>query len=81
MIKALKELQLLPKGSFKVNDETGEADLSIVNVFYSDCKFSCGRNYHELFMLPNGSLFISESILSEVLRTAGIEGLMFLLLT
>jgi len=67
VIKILKELQLLPKGSFKIDEKTSEADYSLVNIFHSDCKFSSGRNYYEMFILANGALFISEPMLTEIL--------------
>ena len=69
---------MLPKGNFKVL--TDGAELGIVNVFYSDYKYSGNRNYFELFILPNGNLFISESLLTEILKIAGVEGLSFVLL-
>ena len=70
---------MLPKGSFKLSAED-EADVGLINVFYSDFKYSGNRNYFELFILPNGNLFISEPLLVEILRVAGIEGLSFVLL-
>ena len=72
---------MLPKGSFKVDQTTDEADSSLVNIFHSDCKFACGRNYYEMFILSNGALFISEPLLTEVLCKSGVEGLVFLILT
>jgi len=43
-----------------------------VVVFYSE--------KHELLILPNGAMFISESLVEDVLREGGLEGLAFLLL-
>lgn len=63
VIETLKQMQMLPKGSFKV-DLNHEADISLVNLFYSDCKFNSNRNYYEMFILANGSLFMSEALLS-----------------
>lgn len=43
-----------------------------VVLFYSD--------KHELIILPNGTLFMSESLFEEVLKQGGLEGLSFVLL-
>jgi len=39
----------------------------LVNLFYSDSKYCSGKNYYELFILPNGYLFMSEPLLEELL--------------
>ena len=51
---------------------------SEVIIFYSEC--SSHTNYLNLIILPNGSLFISERFLEEVLEIGGIEGLTFVIL-
>jgi hypothetical protein len=43
-----------------------------VVVFYSD--------KHELLILPNGAMYISECLVEDVLQAGGLEGLSFLLL-
>lgn len=49
-----------------------------ITIFYSEIRSN--QNYRELILLPNGSLFISEQLLNDVLNAAGLEGLTFLLL-
>lgn len=51
-----------------------------MNLFETDAKYSSSRNYFELFMLPSGQLFLSQSLMHEILDKAGIEGLVFVLL-
>jgi len=43
-----------------------------VVLFYSD--------KHELLILPNGALFMSECLLEDILKAGGLEGLAFVLL-
>ena len=43
-----------------------------VVLYYSD--------NHELIILPNGSLFMSESLVEEALKVGGLEGLSFVIL-
>ena len=54
----------------------------LVNVFYSDSKYSSGKNYYELFVLPNGYLFISEPLIEEILSIdgCGLNSLVFLMI-
>lgn len=62
------ELSLLPM-SLKSDD---------VNIFYSEC--SSQSNYFNIVILPNGSLFISNRFLEEVLDIGGVEGLTFVII-
>ena len=57
-----------------------EVDPDLINVFKTESKYSLSSNYFELFILPNGALFISEAYLYEVLKTGGIEALSFVVL-
>ena len=47
-----------------------------VSLFYENDE----KDPMEFFILPNGSLFMSERLLNQVLAVAGLEGLAFLLL-
>jgi Zn-dependent protease with chaperone function len=47
-------------------------------LYYSE--LSSTQNYHQLYILPNGALVLSESLLERLLATGGIEALGFALL-
>jgi hypothetical protein len=47
-----------------------------VTLFYENSE----KDPIEFFILPNGSLFMSQKVLDEVLASSGLEGLAFLLL-
>lgn len=51
-----------------------------VNVFTTDCKYGQHGNYFEMFILPNGTLFMSEPYLESLLQAGGVESLAFALL-
>ena len=78
----LMEAQVIPAGSIKLktNGEELQIDPDLINVFKTESKYSLNTNYFELFILPNGALFISESYLHEILKAGGIEALSFILL-
>jgi hypothetical protein len=73
----MHSLSLLPNLGARISKSER---LDLINVFKTDCKYGSHGNYFELFILPNGSLFISEALLDEILDKAGVEGLIFLLL-
>ncbi|TNV72674.1 hypothetical protein FGO68_gene8956 [Halteria grandinella] len=47
-------------------------------VYYSEV--SSGQNYYQLYILPNGTLVMSESLLEALLSTCGLEALAFAIL-
>ena len=65
-------MQLL-QGTFKVDQDA-------VNLYRTDAKYGQHGNYFEMFILPNGTLFISEPFLEQLLEVGGLESLTFLLL-
>eukprot|EP00347_Sterkiella_histriomuscorum_P014501 403360637 len=52
--------------------------LNEITIFYAEVRSH--QNLRELIILPNGSLFMSEQLLNDVLSSSGIEGLTFLFL-
>jgi hypothetical protein len=77
-VKYLKEMQLLPAGTFKIGKD--DSAVTNVNVFNTECKYGQAGNYFEMFILPNGTLFMSEPLLEEILAVGGVESLAFVLL-
>lgn len=71
-------MQLLPAGTFKIGKD--DSAVTNVNVYATDCKYGQHGNYFEMFILPNGTLFMSEPLLEEILAVGGIESLAFILL-
>jgi hypothetical protein len=65
----LRELYEYGKISGKeISFRKDQDDLNLVNLFYSESKYAGGsKNYYELFILPNGALFISEPFLEEII--------------
>lgn len=62
----------MPQGTFKVQDN--------VNLYRTDVKYGQHGNFFELFILPNGAIFMSEPFLEQVLEVGGLESLTFILL-
>lgn len=47
-------------------------------MFFSSAKST--NNYYEFFILPNGSLFISEPLFQQLMSQVGMEAIVFLIL-
>ena len=82
VLSALEELGVVSSLDISLMKNAGKDFDELVNVFYSDSKYSSGKNYYELFVLPNGYLFISEPLIEEILSIdgCGLNSLVFLMI-
>ena len=76
------DAQLLHQGFIKLkqNEKKIESDIQLIHIFQTESKYASNTNYFEMFILPNGALFMSEAFLDEILGSGGLEALAFILL-